>query len=239
MRLADQLPGLLLPLLLLSPVPSGAGEAPSDPPPQDPGAAHQAEDVLPDIQRPLLRDGEILLAPYVMERFLAAAGRLIRSSGTAAVTLDRGICWIVTDPVRRQWLVGADGIRDLDASLDSPRPAGGAGDPAVAFMISGLTTLIRGSWDEVRADYRVTSSVNGPDTGLFLRPRREELARVVDLVVIHLADGEIREFRVVENTGGSTRVRFAPGTRILQEDPDLRSFCRTLPEAGLPPGGDR
>ncbi len=168
-----------------------------------------------------LDNQSIIDATYQMEKYLAARKLKLVSHGRARISAQRGICWQVTDPVRKTWFIHQGVVSDLsstegDTTADTP-----------AFMTQGFMALLLGDVSQISPDYnlRINQDEQG-NTKLYLRPQDPKLTQIIDLISIHIVRGYVQNIRVVEKSGSSTSLTFDQFKTDKLNDLDLLQDCR-------------
>ena len=178
--------------------------------------ASQAYAADPGSFRLKMDDQHMLVSSFTMEKYLPENARKIASEGVTAVTVNQGICWTVRKPVERSWFIenssGAGENQNADTSM--------------RFITGFFMDLIRGDYDSVKKNFRISISQKDHENGeIYLHPEDADLSRILDLISITVKSGFVSSIRIIEKAGGSTSIVFSGAELASMPERPMSEYC--------------
>jgi hypothetical protein len=160
---------------------------------------------------------------FIMTRFFANNGRSIKAYGIASISASSGICWQVTKPITRRWLITKDGITEFDQNNVTKFVAINS-DSLLTFMSTTMASLVSSDLSSLDANFSVTQDY---DKGIiYLRPKQSPLADMIFSISLSYKNGFITEIKIVEHNNSYTQLDFI-NQKIVTANSELKeNYCR-------------
>jgi hypothetical protein len=150
-----------------------------------------------------IAQGEGVRARFMQTRTLAATSAPSISRGRVIVARDVGIVWSVSEPYQATYVIGKQGIVELDASgarIASRR--GGAGAAQESAMARALAS---GDLSMLYAQFEVHASGTPQAWRLLLEPSQPQIAQAIRSVRLE-GGAQLQRLQVVARNGDATLI---------------------------------
>jgi outer membrane lipoprotein-sorting protein len=146
-----------------------------------------------------LSEPDVVRGSFVQEKYLRALPQPLVSTGTFVLARDRGLLWLLREPVQQDYRISASGIARRDASgwqqSDQQGPAARQNDLFLA--------VLHGDTEALHRDFDLELSGTSQAWALTLTPRSKLLGQIFTRILIQ---GSVTAERVelLEAQGDST-----------------------------------
>ncbi|OXY81033.1 outer membrane lipoprotein carrier protein LolA [Oceanimonas doudoroffii] len=154
----------------------------------------------------LMQSPQSLNGGFEQVRYLAALDTDIRSEGRFSYEAGSHIRWHTLSPIENLLTLTPERITsEQNGTLLSRLET--RSNPVVALFSDIFFGVMTARWDSLSQHFEVQSRITGPRWQATLLPREASLARLVIRIELK-GDGYLREARLFEAGGDSTRIRF-------------------------------
>lgn len=161
---------------------------------------------------PGLVQQETAVGRFVQRRQLPELERPIVSRGRFAYSAERGLLWLIEEPVESRLVIDAEGVHQ-----DGEPVRGSSVFEAIRPLFE---SLFSGDLAPLGRDFAITREDAGEGWRLALRPREGRLARALDRITIEGADTP-RRLVIAASDGGRTELEFTDVTHPERLDEAL------------------
>jgi outer membrane lipoprotein-sorting protein len=146
-----------------------------------------------------LSEPAVIRGNFIQEKYLRALPQPLVSTGVFVLARDRGLLWLLQEPLQRDYRISGSGIAQRDASgwqqSDQQGPAARQNDLFLA-VLSGDTEALQG-------DFELELSGTSQAWALILTPRSQLLGQIFATIVIQ-GSATAERVELLEAQGDST-----------------------------------
>lgn len=149
-----------------------------------------------------LSEPEIVRGNFVQEKYLRALPQPLVSSGSFVLARDRGLLWLLREPVQQDYRISSAGIAQRDA--DSWQQSDQQGPAA---RQNGLfLAVLHGDTQALQRDFDLELNGTSQAWALTLTPRSKLLGQIFTRILIQ-GSATAERIELVETQGDSTLIR--------------------------------
>jgi outer membrane lipoprotein-sorting protein len=153
-------------------------------------------------------------AQFKQTQTLAALKAPLVSTGTLLFMRERGVIWQIDSPIRTTYVIGDNGVTEIDASgkriARAARSAGG-----VAQVSRMMRSMLGGDLSALYSQFDVTASGTPKQWQMQLSPNQPQLAQM--LKGLRMAGGDfLQTLTITSANGDSTRIDFANSAAVTE-----------------------
>lgn len=188
-----------------------------------PGADAAAADFFRNVRH------ESVLSDFEQTRYVAEAGRSLKSSGRMLFTVSDGLCWKMEKPFKRSWLFLGDGVTEYQPDGSSRSVSGDGNGMFNGILLSVLNGGIEGNTADLTANFDVTDGGYDSEShvhAIYLKPLDKQIGSVIYRIKLERKGDVLHSITIMEHGNSYTRMVFVSPVTDAADAGMPQEFCR-------------